>query len=181
MTTGEHNWVALLRAIGPATHKVMSMSQLRQSCSKAGLQHVQTLLATGNLLFSSDRKRSELHELLTDILARHGLDNDVFLRQPGELRDVLVANPMTEAAKLRPNHMLVLFMNSPPNEKQVQALAAHDGPETMKCIGKEAYIDYVNGVGRSKATPARLEKMLGRKGTARNWNTVTKLVEKTSD
>ncbi len=180
MATVEHNWVGLIRAIGPATHKVMSMSQLRDSCSAAGLQNVQTVLATGNLLFSSDANRSELKELLTDILASYGLDNDVFLRRPKEMRDVLAANPMAEAAKLRPNHVLVLFMGSSPTGEQVEALATYDGPETMKCIGKEAYIDYVNGVGRSKVTPARLEKLLGRPGTARNWNTVRKLVEKTS-
>ena len=179
MATSGHNWVGLLRAIGPATHKLMSMSQLRESCSAAGLGNVQTVLATGNLLFFSDRKQSDLKKLLTGILATYGLDNEVFLRQPGALSSVLAANPMAKAAKERPNHLLVLFMDSPPGEERIEALAKYEGPETIRCVGKEAYIDYVNGVACSKATPARLEKMLGRTGTARNWNTVKRLVEKT--
>lgn len=179
MTSSDHNWVGLIRAIGPATHKLMSMSQLRDACSAAGLKNVQTVLATGNLLFSSEEKRADLNEILAGILAKHDLDNEVFLRKPEELRDVLAANPLAEAAELRPNHLLVLFMDASPNKEQIEAATTYDGPETIRCLGREAYIDYVDGVGRSKATPARLEKLLGRTGTARNWNTVTKLVEKT--
>ncbi|MDA4848286.1 DUF1697 domain-containing protein [Hoeflea poritis] len=181
MATGEQNWVGLIRAIGPATHKVMSMSQLRDACAAAGLKNVETVLATGNLLFSSDGQRPELMELLTGILARYGLDNEVFLRRPKELRSVMTDNPFASAAEMRPNHLLILFMDAAPTADQIKALEVYDGPEIIKCFGREAYIDYVNGVARSRATPARLEKMLGRSGTARNWNTVKKLVDRTSD
>lgn len=105
----------------------------------------------------------------------------MFLRNPAELGAVLAANPFPMAAEMRPNHMLVLFMDSVPEANSIATLATYDGPEKTKCIGKEVYIDYVNGVAGSKLTPARLEKALGHSGTARNWNTVRKLVEMTSD
>ena len=124
---------------------------------------------------------ADIHDMLENIIARHDLDNEVFLRQPNELNDILAANPLPEVAGTRPNHMLVLFMGSAPGAGDIKTLAAYDGPETIECIGREVYIDYADGVAGSKLTPARLEKMLGRTGTARNWNTIRKLVEKTSN
>ncbi len=46
--------------------------------------------------------------------------------------------------------------------------------------GSEVYIHTPNGYGRSKLAPSWFEKGLGVRGTARNWNTVQKLVELTS-
>ena len=45
----------------------------------------------------------------------------------------------------------------------------------MQVHGREVFIDYLDSVGRSKLTPARLERLLGQPGTARNWNTLAKL------
>jgi uncharacterized protein (DUF1697 family) len=38
-----------------------------------------------------------------------------------------------------------------------------------------AYIVYPDGIGRSRLTNQLIEKMLGTRGTGRNWNTVLKL------
>jgi uncharacterized protein (DUF1697 family) len=48
------------------------------------------------------------------------------------------------------------------------------GAEIVKAKGKQAYIFYPNGQGRSKLTNAIIEKRIGR-ATGRNWNTVMKL------
>ena len=61
---------------------------------------------------------------------------------------------------------------------QVSALqAAIKGREIVKARGKQAYFVYPDGVGRSKLTIQVIEKALGTRGTARNWNTVLKLGE----
>lgn len=168
-------WIALIRAIGPATHKLMTMEQLRQACSSAGLWDVKTVLATGNLIFRYDGKQDELHNTLVAVLAAHGLENEVFLRRPSDLAAILKANPMPQAANDRPNHMLVVFLKS---ETKDRPLAEYEGPEQTVCLGREVYVDYVNGVAGSKLTSTRLEKLLGQSGTARNWNTVSKLLAK---
>jgi uncharacterized protein (DUF1697 family) len=49
------------------------------------------------------------------------------------------------------------------------------GPERVAAEGRHLYIHYADGIGRSKLTTARIEKALGTRGTARNWNTVLKL------
>jgi uncharacterized protein (DUF1697 family) len=55
--------------------------------------------------------------------------------------------------------------------------AAITGPESLHGDGRHAYIFYPEGIGRSRLTSMFIERKLGTRGTARNWNTVTKLAE----
>ena len=43
--------------------------------------------------------------------------------------------------------------------------------------GPEIYLYYPNGVGRSKLSGAMIERKLDTSGTARNWNTLEKIIE----
>ena len=172
--------IVLIRAIGPPTHAAMSMAELRDGCAEAGLENARTLLATGNLLFETSASASRARASVRDVLSRHGLDNALFMRRPDELAAVLEANPFPDAALKRPNHLLVLFLERRVGESELRELEAYDGPERFEARGRELYIDYVDGVGRSRLTPAVLERRLGQPGTARNWNTVNKLVEAAS-
>jgi uncharacterized protein (DUF1697 family) len=70
----------------------------------------------------------------------------------------------------------VMFLKGAAEAKDVERLqAAVSGPEVIRARGKDAYIVYPNGVGRSRLTNALLERHLGTRGTGRNWNTVLKL------
>ncbi len=171
-------WIALLAGIGGATHKAMSMSHLRDACEKSGLVHVRTVLATGNIIFESDLSEAGIMKLLCGIVADHGLDNAVFLRRPAQLRAARKANPFPDAADERPNHLLVHFLASKGNPT---ALEDYQGPERISVQGREVYIDYAEGIGRSRLTSARLLRALGQPGTARNWNTLEKLIDKAAD
>lgn len=173
-------WIALIRTIGGTTHARMSMADLRAAAQAAGLGHVRTVLATGNLLFISPRPGAEIKSVLSAILSGFGLENEVFLRSAAELQAVIDANPLPDAAKQRPNHLLVSFMAKAPGKAEATAAMQHGGPETVILSGREVYVDYCNGVARSKLTPARLERLLGRSGTARNWNTLVRLVKASS-
>ena len=71
-----------------------------------------------------------------------------------------------------------MFLKAAPDAKDVKVLqAAITGPEVVRADGKHAYITYPNGIGRSRLTNTLIEKKLGTRGTARNWNTVRKLAE----
>ncbi len=181
MSSTEKTWIALVRAIGPLTHKKMSMAQLRKGCEGAGFKDVRTVLATGNVIFTSTLTEAEMGRSLAAIIDAHDLQNEVFLRKMRDLKSVLTKNPYPEASAERPNHMLVLFMSAMPTPSQIADTESFDGPERVKVIGREAYIDYKKGVAGSKLVPGRLEKLLGRSGTARNWNTIRKLVDEASN
>ena len=60
--------------------------------------------------------------------------------------------------------------------RAVKALrAAIKGREVVETDGRHAYFIYPDGMGSSKLTIGVIEKSLGTRGTARNWNTVLKL------
>jgi uncharacterized protein (DUF1697 family) len=63
-----------------------------------------------------------------------------------------------------------------PAPKNVEALqGAIKGREVVRAVGRQAYVIYPDGVGSSRLTTALIDKTLGLRGTARNWNTVLKL------
>ena len=169
------NWIGLLRGIGGATHAKMPMAALRAACEGAGLGDVRSLLATGNLTFTSPLTEAELTAIMARLVRGFDLDMPSFLREAPALKQVLALNPMPKAATTRPDHLLVLFLAQAPAPDRIAALTAHGGPEPVLVHGREVYIDYRDSVGRSRLTPARLERLLGQPGTARNWNTLNRL------
>ena len=169
-------WIGLIRAIGGGTHTRMSMTRLREACEGCGFQDVRTVLATGNVVFRSPLPEAKIHRRLAKIIAAHGLDNDVFLRSPADLRQVLEADPFPDAATDRPGSLLVMFMQPPPDAAAEALPNGYERPERLRLIGRDAYIDYADTIGQSRLTPTRLEWHFGQPGTARNWNTIHKLL-----
>ena len=174
-----NQWVGLIRGIGPSTHKKMKMAQLREACAAAGFDDVRTLIATGNLIFTTTLPEDEIAEVLRGILDGFGLDNPVFLRRPADIESVYARNPWPELEDLRPNHLLVMFMDDAPAAEAIATLAEWPGPERMVVSGREVFVDYAEGVGDSKLTYAVIERRLEQLGTARNWNTVNRVLDAT--
>ena len=166
-------WIALIRAIGPATHAKMSMADLRAGCEAEGFRRVRTLLATGNVAFDTDEAQADVECKLAGVLRDYGLDNAFVVRRVEDMPTILSANPYADAAVDRPSRLLVHFLSHPAEE----SLPSWDGPERIAVRGSEAFVDYVNGVGRSRLTIGVLDRMLGSGGTARNWNTTRKLCD----
>ena len=137
-------------------------------------------LATGNLTFTSSEDETATTTRLSALIAGFGLSNPVFLRRPDEMVDTATRNPFPTAAQDRPNHLLTTFLARPPDPGEIAALAALPCPEPRQVIGRALYVDYVDGVATSRLTPDRLERALGQPGTARNWNTVKKLIAATT-
>jgi len=168
--------IVLIRAIGPATHKKMSMQQLRASCIEAGFKDARTYIATGNILFSSSASSARIQKIIQSVLKGYGLDNDVIIRNLDEVRSLLGSSPLPQAAKERPNHLLTVFFNQKVSAKSAEELISRNFVEEIVVLEREICIDYVEGVARSKLTPSLIDRVIGQPGTARNWNTVGKLV-----
>ncbi|HEX9606992.1 MAG TPA: DUF1697 domain-containing protein [Gemmatimonadaceae bacterium] len=169
--------IALLRGINVGGHRQVGMTDLRNFITQVGLQDPRSLLQSGNLIFTSKvRTGAELERFLESEAAdRLSLDVDFFVRTPEEWKSVIRQNPFRKEAERNPGLLVVLFLKSAPKAEDVAALQADiKGPETIKTKGKQAYIFFPNGQGRSKLTHTMIEKRLGR-GTGRNWNTVLKL------
>jgi uncharacterized protein (DUF1697 family) len=173
-------YVGVLRAINLGSHNKIAMSDLRAMLEKIGLAEPRTLLLSGNVVFkSSSTSLEKVERMLEEASTRHlGVTTDYFVRTAGEWQAIIDANPFKKEAKRDPGHLLMMCLRDAPSSAQVKALqAAIKGNEIVRAEGKQAYFVYPDGVGRSRLTIKVIEKALGTRGTARNWNTVLKLGE----
>jgi len=170
--------IALLRAINVGGRAPVAMADLRDLLTHLGLLEPQSLLQSGNLVFrSGPGTRADLERLLeTGAEKRLGLRTDFFVRTAAQWKAVVSSNPFRREAERDPSHLLVMFLKDTADASSVERLqAAITGPEVVRADGRQLYIVYPNGIGRSRLTGALIEKKLGSRGTARNWNTVLKL------
>jgi uncharacterized protein (DUF1697 family) len=172
--------VAFLRAVNLGPTKRLPMDDLVRMAVALGFSDARTVLQTGNLVFTSPRTRGAALERLFEAGSREhlGFATDYHVRSAEELAAVVAANPYRREAESDPSHLLVAFLRDAPHRTNIDALrAAIRGRETVDVCGREAYLVYPDGIGESKLTMRSIEKALGTSGTARNWNTVRKLVE----
>ena len=169
--------IALLRGINVGGHRQVGMTNLRNFLTELGFENVKSLLQSGNLVFSSrSRFGAELERFLeVEAAKRLALEIDFYVRTAEEWKSVVRQNPFRKEAERDPKHLICLFLKNAPDVKDVALLQSEiSGPELVKAKGKQAYIFYPDGMGRSRLTTAMIEKRIGR-GTGRNWNTVLKL------
>jgi uncharacterized protein (DUF1697 family) len=172
-------FIALLRAINVGGRGKLPMRELKRACGEAGLSRVSTYIASGNVVFESDKSPAAVKTLVAALLRdRFALNkNHAIIRTPDDLANAIAANPFADAAAKRPNHLVVNFLDGLPQSGAAERLAAFDGPERLHLAGKHLYIDYAEGIGKSKLTPSVLDKALKVAATGRNWNTANKLLE----
>jgi len=170
--------IALLRAINVAGRNRVSMADLRDLLAELGFANVQSLLQSGNLVFDGRAGTPARLESLLEQAAkdRLQLETAFFVRTAKEWAEIVAGNPFPDEAKLDPAHLVVLLLKGAPDREHVTALeTAIFGREVVQAGGRQLYIVYPDGIGRSRLTNALIEQKLGTQGTARNWNTVLKL------
>jgi uncharacterized protein (DUF1697 family) len=172
--------ISMLRGVNVGGHKKVKMDALRALYASLGLRDAQTYVQSGNVIFRTEgRDLARLRKRIEDGIEKtFGFHSDAVLRTPADLRDVVARNPFAERRGIEPKRLAVTFLASDPGqEAREKLLAMKVEPEEFRIEGRELYIYYPNGMARPKLTWPIIEKTLKTSGTARNWNTVTKLLE----
>jgi uncharacterized protein (DUF1697 family) len=173
-------YIGVLRAINLGSHNKIAMADLRAMLEKLRFDDPKTLLLSGNIVFKcAGASCAKLEQQLEAASTKHlKVTTDYFVRTAEEWRVIVDENPFPKEAKKDPGHLVMMCLREAPGAAQVNALQASiTGREVVKAKGKHAYFVYPDGIGRSKLTIQKIEKALGTRGTARNWNTVLKLAE----
>lgn len=160
---------ALLRGVNLGKRKVI-MSELREVCEAAGFTEVRTLLASGNLIVKSKLTGAKLEAKLEKVIEEGlGLKSHVFVRDADQLEAIIAANPFKAFTKANSTFMVVNFMRGPASKAEMETMLKTSLTGEEIAQGKDClYIKFPNGQGPSKL---KLPKL----GSARNWNTVSKL------
>jgi uncharacterized protein (DUF1697 family) len=170
----------MLRGVNVGGHNLIKMDALKALCVSLKLKDPQTYVQSGNVIFSNGEKDlAKLSKRIQDAIEKtHDFRPGVVLRTAAEMREVVARNPFAKRGGIEPGKLLVNFLLADPGrDAREKALAIKVGPEELHLIGREAYIYFPNGQGRSKFPWPAIERTLGTSGTGRNWNSVTKMLE----
>ena len=138
-----------------------------------------TYVQSGNVIFRSKEKNSAaLAKKIQNAIEREfGCLPEVILRTTNELRKAIAASPFPANRGLEPGKILVTFLTSEPGpEAHATLLKLKNHPEEIHLKGRELYIYFPDGAGRSKLPWSSVEKLMKTQGTARNWNSVTNML-----
>jgi uncharacterized protein (DUF1697 family) len=169
--------IALLRGINLGSHKRVGMGPLRELLARLGYGDVRTYLQSGNVVLTSPASPERLQrELEQQIAEELGLETRVLVRTRDELADVIERDPLAGVAD-NPRRYQVSFLSAEPDAEVVRELGRVDvAPERFVVSGREIYTWHPDGIQRSKLNKVLSDRSLGVVATARNWNTVTKLL-----
>jgi uncharacterized protein (DUF1697 family) len=172
--------ISMLRGINVGGHNKIKMEALRALYESLKLRDTQTYVQSGNVVFRTDeRDMPRLAKRIEDGIERKfGFRPDAILRTSAEMREVIAKNPFAKRRGIEPGKLLVSFLASDPGaESREKVRQMKCDPEELRIEGREIYIYFPNGMGRSKLPWAALDKTLKTPVTGRNWNSVTKMLE----
>ena len=164
-------YVALLRGVNVVGKSTLKMADLKAIADDLGLKGARTYIASGNLVFASDKAEEKLRMMLEKDLRKHmGKEVRVLLRTAEEMDKVVEANPFTRQPG---NRVQAFFLNEPPPSDLLSTVRNQAGDEHIATGAREVFVAYgERGIGKS-----RLRIPAAEAGTARNMNTVAKLAE----
>ena len=164
-------YIALLRAVNVGGTGKLPMTALKAMCVAAGFTQVQTYIASGNVVFCTDLSEQQVQTALAERLAAYaGKPVGVIMRTAQEMAAVLAANPFPDAPA---NPTVAIFLDAPPPSDTTEQMRGCQDEQVQLGL-REIYVMYGSGMGSSK-----LKIPAAANGTARNINTVAKLVEMT--
>jgi uncharacterized protein (DUF1697 family) len=170
--------ILLLRGVNVGGRQLIRMPELCAVAADCGCGRPQSILQSGNIVFHTREPASTLEPAIAEAVRRRfGLEVECFVRTLMEWEHVVARNPFAEAALDNPGHLLVMALRQTPTESDIRALRESiKGREIVGVDGRHLYLVYPDGIGRSPVTNAMIERRLGMMGTARNWNTVLKIL-----
>jgi len=172
--------IALLRAVNLGPYNKVKMETLRERLTGLGFGNVQTYIQSGNVVFKTKAKDlTRTAKKIEKTIEEHfGVKTTVVVRSPAEMRSVIARNPFAKRSSIHPGKLYIFFLAGEPMPEARDKIAQIKvASEELWLDGCELYTYYPDGMGKSKLTPAAIERALKVSGTARNWNTVSKLLE----
>lgn len=161
-------------------HNSIRMTDLVGLYNKLGYSDAVAYIQSGNVIFrQEDNLTAPESEILIEkaILERYGYSVPVMIRTIEEMYSFITANPFISEDNFEPSKMALIFLSEKATEAQIQKVNNIDyPPDKFKIIGKEIFIYCPNGFGKTKLYTNFFEKKMGVTGTARNWKTITTIL-----
>jgi uncharacterized protein (DUF1697 family) len=171
-------WIAFFRGINVVGNNALPMRELTEYLKKLNCADIRTYIQSGNVIFHSSEGNPDslAHRISATIAREKGFEPLVMVLDEKELAKAVAGNPFPKAAA-DPKTLHVFFLSAKPKPANVKSLDELKS-KTERCAVKDRllYLHTPDGFAKSKLAAA-IERRLGVDATARNWNTVTKMLE----
>lgn len=171
--------LSMLRGVNVGSHNRIKMDALRALYESLKFENPRTYVQSGNVIFRTREKNGpQLVKKIQDGIEKaFGCRPEVILRTTDELRKAIAASPF-EGRDLHPGKILVTFLSAEPVPEVAIRLADFKSyKEELHLRGRELYIYFPDGAGKSKLPWSQVERLLKVTGTARNWNSVMNMLK----
>lgn len=172
--------ISMLRGVNLGQHHRIKMEDLRLLYESLDLRDPRTYVQSGNVIFRTREKNSvKLAKKIQEAIdKKFGFRAEVVVRTIGEMRQSVAANPFRNRRDIEASKLLITFLAAEPAAEANATLRnLKVQREELHLIGRELYIYFPDGIGKSKVPWSSVEKLLKVTGTARNLNSVVKMLE----
>ena len=170
-----NRYIVILKGINVGGHKKVPMVDLRNLLTTAGLQNVQTYIQSGNVVFHSSKNASELETKIQNLIsAQFGFDVFVIVKTNNELQTIFDNSPFSKEKKEKSYFIMLNKIPEPTLVEEVERITYENEEIVIKkdCL----YFYCPTGYGQTKFNMNAYERKLKIIGTARNYNTMVKLL-----
>jgi uncharacterized protein (DUF1697 family) len=177
-------YIALLRGINIGPHKRVKMEKLRASFQALRFEQVATYIQSGNVVFKGGKASAANpgKKIEQKLLDDFGFLVAVLVRTGDEMEKVVRGNPLLKEKGADAFKFHVAFLSEAPTAAALEKLQSLTLlPDRARCLGKELYLYFPNGVSGSSLWKHPLDRVLGVTTTMRNWNTVNELLKMAQD
>ena len=172
-----HNWVVLLRGINVGGRNIVPMKQLAEMLVEMGAKNVQTYIQSGNVLLQIAESNAQqlASSIAIHIEQTFAFKPQVLVLTQAQFAQAAANNPFPKAQS-EPKTLHLYFLAAPANDCDLTKLTElKKTTESFELTEQVFYLHAPDGIGRSKLAE-KVESLLGVATTARNWNTVSKLL-----
>ena len=173
-------YIALLRGVNVGGHRKIKMVDLKELLNKMGFKDVATYIQSGNVVFkSSITKTSELEGKIKKGIAKtFSLDVPVLVKTHKELKSIFDKNPFTETSDIENKRIYFALLKEMPQPELITAFQKVKFQGELFVVAEDCvYLNYSIGAGKAKLNNNLIERKLKVSATARNYNTMVKLLE----
>jgi len=174
-------YISFLRGVNMTGHNSIKMTDLSTLFKDLGFNDAMTYIQSGNVIFTG-ASFLNISEIATTIekkiLKRFNFNVPAMIRTVQDIKNLTPLNPFLQQENFDTSKMAVMFLHEKATDAQIQKVINIDyPPDKFKIIGSEIFIYCPNGFGRTKLYTNFFEKKMGVTGTARNWKTITTILQ----
>ncbi len=170
-------YVAFLRGVNVGGKAILPMKDLKSLFEEAGCAHVATYIQSGNVVFTATAEILKTLDasMTVRIKEQYGHTTRLVIRDATQMQTIFGNNPFLDRED-NPSKLHVVFLAHPPTAPNALD-PFRSPPDEFRVVGQEIYLHLPNGAADTKLTNAWFDSKLKTISTARNWRTVTKMLE----